>query len=439
MMRNLLAVAICAAIIPGIAFAEDTAPTLPVPAKLETEASTGGLTLDAAIQRALNNSPRLKSSDATKLSSRGERTQAGLLPNPELGVEAEDIGGNGPYKNFNSAQVTYGVTQLIEIGGKRDARVTYAERGIDLADHDYQAARLDLIRDVTQAFTEAVAAGEEVRLAQEQQKLAEDVLQTVTRRVNAAREPLIQKSKANVAFATSRIALERAEREYSSAKKTLANLMNESVAINTLNTSAFYDLIAPPTISDVREALSRNPDIARWKPAIARGEAALDLEKANAVPDPRVTAGFRQYKETDNSAFVVGLSIPIPILNQNQGNISKARAEVTKASHDQRVNELALGSELTKSLETQRAAYTQATMLKESILPEAEHAFSLSNNGYQAGKSAYLEVLDAQRTLTDVRLQYIEALKDYHIQRGNVERLTAKNLQIPAALEESHD
>lgn len=439
MMRTLFAAAICAVIIPGIAFAEDAAPTTPIPVKQEAATSNGGLTLDAAIQGALSNSPRLKSSDASKLSSRGDRTQAGLLPNPELGVEAEDIGGNGPYKNFNSAQVTYGVTQLIEIGGKRDARVAYAERGIDLADHDYEAARLDLIRDVTQAFTEAVAAGEEVKLAQEQKKLADDVLQAVKRRVNAAREPLIQKSKANVAFATSRIALEKAERDYSSAKKTLSNLMNESVAVNTLNTSAFYSLTAPATISDVRDALSRNPDIARWKPAIARGEAALDLEKANAVPDPRVTAGFRQYRETDNSAFVVGLSIPIPILNQNQGNIAKARAEVTKASHDQRVNELALGSELTKSLETQQAAFTQATMLKESILPEAENAFSLSNNGYQAGKSAYLEVLDAERTLTDVRLQYIEALKEYHIQRGNVERLTAAHLQVPSTSEINHD
>ena len=437
MMRNLFA-AICIIMASGIVHAEDTVPS-PIPVKQETAASTSGLTLAAAIQAALNNSPRLKSSDAAKLSSKGERRQAGLLPNPELGVEAEDIAGNGPYRGFQSAQVTYGVTQLIEIGGKRDARISSAERGIDLADNDYQAARLDLIKDVTQAFAEAVAAGEEVRLAREQQKLAEDVLQTVTRRVNAAREPLIQKSKANVAAASSRIALEKAERGYAAAKKALANLMNESVAVNTLDTSAFYTITTPATVSDVREALARNPDIARWKPAIAKGEAALDLEKANAVPDPRVTAGFRQYRDTNNSAFVVGLSIPIPILNQNQGNIAKARAEVTKTTHDQRVSELTLGSELTKSLEAQQAAYTQATMLKESILPEAEHAFSLSTQGYQAGKSAYLEVLDAERTLTDVREQYIEALKEYHIQRGNVERLTASHLQISAAPEENHD
>lgn len=437
-MQTLFVAAICAVFIPSIALAENI-PLIPIPTKQEIEASTGSLTLDAAIQRALNNSPRLKSSDTAKLSSRGAYTQAGLLPNPELSVDAEDVGGDGPYKNFDSAQVTYGVSQLIELGGKRDARTAYAERGVDLADHDYQAARLDLIKDITHAFTEAVAAGEQVKLAQEQKELAEDVLQTVTRRVNAAREPLIQKSKANVAFATSRIVLEKAQRDYSSAKKVLANLMNEDIAVNALDTSAFYNVTIPVTVADVRQALSHNPDIARWKPAIARQEAALDLEKANAIPDPRLTAGFRQYRETDNNAFVVGLSIPIPVFNQNEGNIAKAGAEVNKAFHDQRVNEITLSSDLTKSIEMQQTAYAQATTLKTSILPEAENAFSLSKNGYQAGKFAYLEVLDAERTLADVRLQYIEAIKEYHIQRANVERLTAAHLQIATAPEENHE
>lgn len=438
MIQTLFVAAICAVSIPSIALAENI-PLVPIPTNQEMKAFTSGLTLDAAIQRALNNSPRLKSSDTAKLSSRGAHTQAGLLPNPELSIDAEDVGGDGPYKNFDSAQVTYGVSQLIELGGKRDARVAYAKGGIDLADHDYQATRLDLIKDVTHAFTEAVAAGEQVKQAQEQKELAEDVLQTVTRRVNAAREPLIQKSKANVAFATSRIGLEKAERAYSSAKKVLANLMNEDVAINTLNTSAFYNIAVPATVADIRQALSRNPDVARWKPTIAREEAALDLEKANAIPDPRLTAGFRQYRETDNNAFVVGLSIPIPVFNQNEGNIAKAGAEVNKAFHDQRVNEITLSSDLTKSLEMQQTAYAQATTLKASILPEAENAFSLSKNGYQAGKFAYLEVLDAERTLADVRLQYIEAIKEYHIQRANVERLTAAHLQISTAPEENHE
>lgn len=329
--------------------------------------------------------------------------------------------------------MTYGVSQLIEIGGKRSARTAVAERGIDLATHDYQAARLDLIRDVTQAFTQAVATSEEVKLATEQRKLADDVLDSVTRRVIAAREPLIQKSKATVALATSRIALEKAEREYEAARSVLANLTGEGSSVGALDATGLYAVVAPPGTAAIKEMLARNPDMARWKPAIASSAAALELEKANAVPDPRLSVGVVDFRESGDKAFMGGISIPIPVLNRNQGSISKAQAEMTKAMSEQKASELALSSEVARSLQAQRTAYKQVMTFKTTILPEAENAFVLSRQGYKAGTFGYLEVLDAQRTLTEARMQYIEALKEYHFQRANLERLTAAHLSADPA------
>lgn len=454
MTRRLFAVLVCAMIVSNSAFAGDNPQYTQddqdrgsakrestTPDALTHPKSEGGLTLEAAIARALTQSPKIRSSDAARQSSQGELRQAGVWQNPELEVAAENIAGKGQYKGFDSAEVTYGVSQLVEIGGKRDARIEMAKRGVDLANYDHQAAKLDLIQDVTQAFVEAVATSEEVRQAREQQVLANDVLQSVSRRVEAAREPLIQKSKANVALATSRIALEKAERDHDAALKVLANLIgvDDSGAVAKLDTSGFYTISSPATMAAVKEMLERNPDVTRWKSAVAKSEAAFELERANAIPDPRINAGVRDFRESNNRAFLVGISIPIPVLNGNRGNITKARAEVTKASVDQRVSELALNSELTKNLQAQKTAYVQATTLKDVILPEAEHAFDLSRQGYQAGKFGYLEVLDAQRTLADARLQYIEALKEFHIQRSNVERLTATHLPTKNALEEPHD
>jgi cobalt-zinc-cadmium efflux system outer membrane protein len=84
-------------------------------------------------------------------------------------------------------------------------------------------------------------------------------------------------------------------------------------------------------------------------------------------------------------------------------------------------------------------AYVQAATLKDTVLPEAEQAFSLSRQGYESGKFAYLEVLDAQRTLAEARLQFIEALQEYHTQRANVERLTATQLHTSTKQEESRE
>lgn len=439
MMRTFFAALICATVISSAVFAEDVPfQAVETPPAKQNPPSNGGLTLQAAIGRALEHSPRLKSSQAGRASARGERRQARLWQNPEIGIQAENIGIHRNYQG-DPLTMTYGVSQLIEIGGKRDARAAIADRSIDIADFDYQSTRLDLIRDVTQAYAEAAAAGEEVRLAESQQDLATDILQSVTKRVDAAREPLIQKSKANVALATSRIALEKAQREYEAAASVLANLMGDNVSVGQVDTASFFEIAAPQTTAEAKDALVRNPDLARWKPAVAKSEAAWELEKANSIPDPRFNVGMRDFKDTDSKAIVVGVSIPIPVLNGNQGNIAKAGAEVARAKVDQRVSELSLSSEFAKSLQAEQAAYAQASTPKETVVPEAKQAFSLSRQGYQAGKFAYLEVLDAERTLTDAQIQYVEALKEYHIQRANVERLTAVHLQAQVAEGEDHD
>jgi cobalt-zinc-cadmium efflux system outer membrane protein len=448
-MSRFIACVLSGVLLSGAAFAQDAVqPKADVQASTDTSsgvekkakasaASGPSLTLRAAITMGLAHSPRLKSSEAAQRASKGERRQAGQWINPEVEVGAENFGGRGQFRNFSAAEITYGVSQQLEIGGKRSARIDAAERGMDIAAYDLQAVKLDVIRDVTQAYAEAVAASEEVKLARDQQKLASGMLQAVTRRVDAAREPLIQKSKASVALASSSIALEKAERAQESAKKALANLIGGDAG--GLDTKSFYAVKEPAEAAAVSAALDRNPDIARWKPAIARSEAALRLERANAVPDPRLNAGVRDLRDVDGSTvFVAGISIPFPILNRNQGSIERARAEVNKAESDSQAAQLSSDAALTDAAQKERAAYTQAMLLKDTILPEAKKSFALANQGYQAGKFAYLEVLDAQRTLADARLQHVEALKEYHTQRATVERLTAAHL-TDSTYEEGHE
>ena len=393
------------------------------------------ITLEEAIQKALKTSPRLKAYEAGRLASEGERQQAGLWTNPEIGIEAENFAGSGPYSSFNSAEVTYGVSQQIEMGGKRGARVEAANQAVTLAGFDQEAARLDLIHDVTLAYVEAVAAQEAVVLTQEQQTLAGDVLETVSSRVNAAREPLIQKSKAEVTMATSRIAYETAQRQLGTAKRFLAALWGESTDVYTLDGSAFFNITEPKRFDPASDSWKSIPDFARWEAEIARSKAAHQLEKANAIPDPSIEAGVRDFQESGDQAFIVGVSLPIPILNQNQGNITKARQEIIRAESKRDDVALTLSARLNEAQQEFETSYHQAVALHQTILPSAEEAFKLSREGYGLGKFSYLEVLDAQRTLNETRAQYHETLKDYHRSRAEVERLTATR---PAAEGDTH-
>lgn len=427
--------AIAAAPIEAAPAIPDTVPAIePLP-----PITTGVVTLDAAIQRALAESPRLKSFGSAMMASKGARRQAGVLPNPEIGLEAENVAGQGPYKGTDSAEMTAGVSQLIEIGGKRSARQEAADRGYDIANFDYKAARLDLIRDVTIAYADAVAAQEEVKLAEEQRNLANEVLGTVSKRVAAAAEPLIQKSKAEVALATSEIAFNKATRELEVAKKKLASLWGQNGDGFSLDASDFFSVQSSEILSDVTRRLETTPDIARLDAELARAKANLDLERANAIPDPTISAGVRSFRETKDQAFVFGVSLPIPVFNLNQGNIERAHHEVSKSESDKQLAVLGLSNELTRAAQELQTAHDEAESLKATILPAAEKAFSLSRQGYQAGKFPYLEVLDAQRTLFEARSQYNAALKNYHTHRAEVERLTAAHTAKIQQNEESNE
>jgi cobalt-zinc-cadmium efflux system outer membrane protein len=336
-------------------------------------------------------------------------------------------------------ETTVGVTQLIELGGKRGSRMDIADQGLTLSKLGLEAERLNLIRDVTVAFVEVAASEEHLKIVGEQRDLAEDVFGEVSKRVSVAREPAIQQNKAEVTRATARIAYETAEREVTQAKRKLVSLWGGNAEPVVLDTGALFELKEPPPAPALESSLSQNPDLTRWDAEVKRSQASYDLERANAIPDPRISAGMRDFRESGDKAFVAGLSIPIPIFNMNRGNIEKARHNITKAESDAQTTKLQLGADLNQRYQEMNIAYIQAESLEHKIIPAAEKSFRLSRAGYREGKFAFLEVLDAERTLFDAKEQRVTALKNYHVSRAEVERLTAVHFSSTKINEEPHE
>lgn len=410
------------------AFAEPEKQTEPSPpAAVAAPVKATGFTLDDAIAKALVQSPRLQAFGSGVAAAKGELRQSTAWVNPEVGVEAENVAGQGAYKGFDSAEVTYGVTQEITIGGKISARENIAGKGLEIANLDYQAAALDVIRDVTSAYAEAVAAEENVRLATEQKELAQDVLKSVSVRVGAAAAPLIQKSRAEVELSTAIIAQDTAMREREIARKNLAALLGEERLMPTLDSAAFY-AVAKPDVTNAEEKLKSNPDLVKLNSGLEQSKARLDLERANAIPDPRLSVGVRDFRDSGDQAFVVGVSLPIPVFNANRGNIEKARNELSRTELENRSATLTVNADLTRAEQQMENAYLRADTLKTEILPSADKAFRLAREGYGLGRFPYLEVLDAQRSLFGVKQQHIAALKEFHTAKAQVERLTAAHL-----------
>ncbi len=382
------------------------------------------LTIENAIERALEFTPRLQSAASRMDAAQGAQLQASLLPNPELAFEAENFSGNDDFGGTNSAEYTLSLNQKIELGGKRGARKQVAQASYAVAQEGLSIERLNIIKDVHIAYVNVLANMQSVELAIEQEQLAKDILANVSKRVQSAAESEIQQSKAEVTVANSLILREQTNRQLQITRHSLAKLWGESSIEESLNNQYLFQLDEPKTYEVYLERLGELPDVQQFIHQKSQMDSLFDLAKTETIVDPVVSIGVRRFEEGSDNAFLVGVSVPLQIFNKNQGNIAKAQAESLQAQSDAQQFELNLKQALFENWQTWKTSFMEAAHMKTKLIPAAEQSFHLAQSAYNRGRFTYLEVLDAQRTLIEARNQYLSTLKNYHAARINVKRLT---------------
>ena len=394
----------------------------------QSDDPTGTITLRDAVTLALVNNPKLKAFSLDIRAAEARKLQAGLLPNPEIDLEVEEFGGTGGRAGFDSSQTSIQIGQLIELADKRSKRTHLATLEKDLAELDFKSKRLDVMSDVARAFIDVLAAQEQLSLSKELVDLSEKAFSTVTERVRAGQDSPVEETKAKIALSNTRIEFERAGKELVSARHQLAATWGSSNPAFEKVSGGFYDLLAAPSLEELAGLISQNPDMARWPAEKERSRAALELEKAKAASDIKLGGGVQYFDEGDDSAFILGLSIPMPLFDRNQGNIQEAMYLLAKTEEQRKVVETDLRAALAKASTKLSSSFSEITIIKNDVLPLARSAFDAAGQGYREGKFEYLVVLDAQRTFFEVRGRYIEALAGFHKTRADVERLIGLDL-----------
>jgi cobalt-zinc-cadmium efflux system outer membrane protein len=357
--------------------------------------------------------------------------QASLLPNPELEGEVENFGGTGEFRGTDVIETTIVLSQLVELGGERSKRMQLTRLDSRLAGWDYETKRLAVLTRVAQRFAELVAAQEKMKLAAENARLAAEAAQTVHKLSSAGKISPTEGLKADVEVATSEIEKRNAARALAAARQKMVAVWGDREARFSQAVGSMSSLDKLPSLESLAALLDQNPGLARWQTEIAQRKAALSLAKAQAVPDVTVGVGFRKFYETENNdhAFLVTASIPLPIFDRNQGGIAKARFAVTKAHIDHKAAETALRTELSEAYAELATAHDELQSLRGKVLPMATKAFAAIQRSFGEGKSSYLDLLDAQRTLVEARGKQVEALATYHIARATVEAVIGQSIE----------
>lgn len=388
----------------------------------------GVVTLKQALDFALANNPQLKAFSLDVQASHAKRLQASLSPNPQLNVAMEDVGGSGQRSGFDSAETTVQLSQKIEMAQKRSKRTRLATLKKDLAQWDYQAKRLDVTRQVTGAFIDVLAAQERLALTKELVGVFEQAHNAVTQRVKAGKDSPVEQTKSAVELSTMRIELDQARRALVTANKQLAAAWGSTETAFGEVEGRFNEISPVPPGSELSDLVSNNPDMARWAVEKQMRRAALKLEKARAAPDITLSGGLRRFNESDDSAMVFGLAIPLPVSNRNQGSIRHAMYMYAKSEQNRRAAEVNIKAALTEAAQRLAGAFAEAAALEKDVLPGAQSAFDATGLGYREGKFGYLQVLDSQRTLFEVKGQYIKSLAAYHKAKADVERLIGQSI-----------
>lgn len=388
-----------------------------------TQEESAELTLREAMGLMQKLNPELAASAREIGALEGATLQAGLWRNPQLGVEVEDIGatqGRG-LQRFTTIRIGHAV----ELGGKRQARVTAASLAQDVAMQAYEAKRLELLARVADAFVDVLAGQERTRLAADSVALAQDVVTAVARRVQAGKAPPIEETKAKLALATARIEQEQARRDLAAGRKRMTLLWGNPSPRFDQALGNLASVAVLPSFDNLAERVRRSPVAARDRKSVEQRSAVLALERTRRVPDITVVAGVRNYSQSGENTPLVGVSIALPLFDRNQGNLLEAHRRLDKAEDERAATDFRLQSELTQAYEALLAATNEIGVLRDEVLPGASSAFSVANRGYELGKFGFLEVLDAQRTLFQNRVLYLRALTNYRKLVNEIERLTA--------------
>lgn len=391
------------------------------------QAITGPLSLPQALNLALTHNPRLKALAWDVRMAQAGKTQARLRPNPELAIEMEGLGGAGPRSGFDGTETTVTIAQTLELGDKRQARTQLASHDKQLTEWDMAQARLELRAQTAIAFAEVVISQEREALAQQQVELSQDLLDTVRKRVQAGKDSPVEQGKAQIALSSSQIDLARDRQTLAGARIRLASAWAGKPTFSMAALPA--DRILPPPAKErLEESTESHPLIARWADEIAKAQAQKSLARSAGVPDVAVEAGLKRYEEDHDNTAVVGVALPLPVFNRNQGAREQAVFRLAKIRQLQQQASLEISAALDEAHSSLITAYERIIALREEILPGADTAFQGALTGYKQGKFGYLDVLDAQRTLFEVKQQYIEAQADYHKARANLEQLIGRSL-----------
>lgn len=389
-----------------------------------SQADPPTLSLTEALARAKAADPTLAGSAARVVAAQANLRQVAVRPNPTVSADLENFAGTGAYALLDRTEATVSYEQILERGGKREARIGRVRAEIEVAQLRRQIRTLDMLRDVQIAYAEAMAAEAELLIAEARRIAAHQSQADIDRRVKSARDPLFAGSRAEMMTAQAEIVRDQSRDRARNARAALAKFWSGDTDFR-LALEPFFEAknpIIPNTMT--------TPDLALLEAERDVAVANIRVEQSRAVADPTVRAGMRYLGDGSNVAFIVGGTIPLQRYDTNRSGIERAQAERTAAEADISASRLAREREVAQLTARISASAMEAERIRAEVIPPAIRSVEQVREGFNRGGFQYLDVTEAERALADARARRVNVLRQYHLDQAALDRLTGRHAEI---------
>ncbi len=345
----------------------------------------------------------------------GRRRQAGLLPNPVLLANIEEAPASSD--RLGEGKFTAGVGYPFPIGGRIGAAGHAAEKERQAWEASARMTRRETLTEARQALYACFYARQLAGLEEEVRALTAEFAETVRKR-RAERTVLeLEEMKTTVELAAREDAVRTAQKEVVSADLRVRGLVGDAgfestrVAVHPLENYALRPLAEYESL-----ATANHPSLAAADRLVEAAEAQIDLAKRSAVPDVTIVALYGESpvdaEEPGEDLVELGIEVPLPIFDRNQGRTAEAEALRRKAALQRHAAEVTLLNRVREAYRDVELRLARVQAYRDTVLPNAQKAVEQSMSLYKEGKVLNLEVLDAQRVLAGARRQFLEAQRD---------------------------
>jgi cobalt-zinc-cadmium efflux system outer membrane protein len=373
------------------------------------------LTLEQVQHIAGDSNPTLRQAEAEIRGAKARQLQSGLYPNPTVGYTGDEIRGG----SVGGGKQGFFLQQTVVAGGKLGLSRAVFGKDTRLAEIEAEEQEVRVQTAVKMAFLRVLAAQELLDARRDLAAIALDAADSQRRLLNTGQADETELLDSEIEAQRSRMAARMQENTLREEWRSLAAVIGRP-DMPPATVSGDLEQGWPELNEDqaVAAIAGESPAVRVAEASQSRAQAVLARAKRQAIPDLQLRAGMEYNHETLGSVpFAKGwegiaeASVEIPLFNRNQGNVAAARADGDRATEERRRISLTLRERAASAVDQYANARLMAVEYRQELLPRAKKAYSLMVEKYGRMLASYPRVLDAQRKLYELQIEYIASLE----------------------------